>query len=108
MFTVAVVILMGAAGLGANPALIAQTLCFAGEDSTLGSSMAMAAFNLGTAAGSALAGATLSTSLGLVGPPTVGAVITTSALVLLAILAATLRRSVAAHPIERHRVTTGG
>ncbi len=71
--TVALVVLLGAAGLGANPVLIAQTLRYAGAGSTLASSLATAAFNLGTAVGSALAAATLSTSLGLVGPAALGA-----------------------------------
>lgn len=79
--TVALVVLLGAAGLGANPVLIAQTLRYAGAGSTLASSLATAAFNLGTAVGSALAAATLSTSLGLVGPAVLGAAITGTALV---------------------------
>jgi DHA1 family inner membrane transport protein len=84
--TVILVVLLGASGLGANPVLIAQTLRHAGG-STLASSLATAAFNLGTAGGSALAAATLSTSLGLAGPAVVGAAITGSALAPIAVLA---------------------
>jgi DHA1 family inner membrane transport protein len=102
LLAIVAVIVMGAAGLGANPVLIAQTLRFAGEDSTLGSSLATAAFNLGTAGGSAVAAATLSTSLGLVGPPMLGAAITASALVPLWVLAASVRRRAPAHPTEQH------
>jgi predicted MFS family arabinose efflux permease len=60
VIVVVLVVLLGASGLGANPVLITQTLRHAGHGSTLGSSLATSAFNLGTAAGSALAGATLS------------------------------------------------
>ena len=64
VIVVVLVVLLGASGLGANPVLITQTLRHAGHGSTLGSSLATSAFNLGTAAGSALAGATLSGSWG--------------------------------------------
>lgn len=84
---VVLVVLLGACGLGANPVLISQTLQYAGGGSTLAASLATAAFNLGTAGGSALAAATLSTSLGLIGPAVLGAAITGSALVPLAVLA---------------------
>jgi predicted MFS family arabinose efflux permease len=85
--TVLLVVLLGAFGLGANPVLIAQTLRYAGGGSTLASSLATSAFNVGTAGGSALAGLTLSTSLGLAGPAVLGAAITGSALAPLAVLA---------------------
>jgi predicted MFS family arabinose efflux permease len=94
--TVILVVLLGASGLGANPVvLIAQTLRHAGG-STLASSLATAAFNLGTAGGSALAAATLSTSLGLAGPAVLGAAITGSALAPIAALAAIRRRPTSA------------
>ncbi|MCQ4122117.1 MFS transporter [Rhodococcus tibetensis] len=85
---VVVVVLLGASGLGANPVLIAQTLRFAGHG-RLASSLATSAFNLGTAAGSALAATTLSTSLGLAGPAVLGAAVTGSALIPIALLATT-------------------
>ncbi|CDO31398.1 MFS transporter [Mycolicibacterium porcinum] len=84
---VIVVVLLGACGLGANPVLIAQILQHA-CGSTLASGLATAAFNLGTAGGSALAAATLTTSLGLSGPAVLGAAITGSAMVPLATLVA--------------------
>ncbi|MFI6778951.1 MFS transporter [Nocardia sp. NPDC050412] len=85
---VALVVALGASGLGANPVLIAQTMRFAGHGSRLASSLATAAFNLGTAAGSALAATTLSTALGVTGPAVLGATITTTALIPIAFLAA--------------------
>lgn len=53
-----------------------------------GSSLATSAFNLGTAAGSALA-----SSWGLVWPATLGAILTGSALAPIALLATTTRRT---------------
>ncbi|TLF76445.1 MFS transporter [Nocardia cyriacigeorgica] len=88
LVVVVLVVLLGASGLGVNPILIAQTMGFAGPGSRLASSLATAAFNLGTAVGSALAATTLSTSLGVTGPPVLGAVITASALIPVAWLAA--------------------
>jgi DHA1 family inner membrane transport protein len=86
--TVAVflVVLLGGFGLGANPVLIAQMLRYAGGGSTLASSLATAAFNVGTAGGSAVAGLTLSTSLGLAGPAVLGAAVTGLALAPLLVL----------------------
>ncbi|MGV9293902.1 MFS transporter [Amycolatopsis sp. NPDC003676] len=95
---VALVVLLGASGIGANPVLIAQTLRRAGNGSTLASSLATAAFNLGTAIGTALAGETLSTSWGLIGPAALGAVLTGSALLPTALLAATSRRRTTTAP----------
>jgi predicted MFS family arabinose efflux permease len=83
----ALVVLLGATGLGANPVLIAQALRHAGHGSTLASSLATSAFNVGTAAGAALAGVTLTSSWGLTGPPALGVVLTTAALVPLALIA---------------------
>lgn len=91
LIVVVVVVLLGATGLGANPVLIAQTMRHAASGSTLASSLATAAFNLGTAAGSALAATTLTTALGVVSPAVLGAGLTASALIPLAVLAATTR-----------------
>jgi DHA1 family inner membrane transport protein len=73
--------------------LIAQTLRFAGHDSRLASSLATAAFNLGTAGGSALAATTLSSALGVAGPAVLGAAITASALIPVVLLATMVTRS---------------
>lgn len=97
---VGLVVLLGATGLGANPVLIAQTLRHAGRGSTLATSLATSAFNLGTTAGTALAGATLSTSWGLVGPAALGSVVTASALLPIALLALSARRRVDAPTVD--------
>jgi DHA1 family inner membrane transport protein len=98
---VILVVLLGAFGLGANPVLIAEVLRHAGGGSTLASSMATAAFNMGTAGGSALAGVMLSTPLGLTGPAVLGALITGSALMPLTILAVAHRRAGHGHSLRR-------
>ena len=48
---------------------------FAGRAPTLGSALTVAAFNFGTAIGSWIAGLSLDSDLGAVGPATVGAAI---------------------------------
>ena len=101
---VGLVVLLGASGLGANPVLIAQVLRFARPDSRLASSLATAAFNLGTAAGSALAATTLSTSLGIAGPAVLGAGITASALIPIMLLA---RRSQSGPSLRDQQVLVG-
>jgi DHA1 family inner membrane transport protein len=97
---VGLVVLLGATGLGANPVLIAETLRHAGRGSTLATSLATSAFNLGTTVGTALAGATMSTSWGLVGPAAVGSVVTASALLPIALLAFSARRRVDAPTVD--------
>lgn len=106
---VGLVVLLGATGLGANPVLIAQTLRHAGHGSALASSLAVSAFNLGTAAGTALAGATLSSSWGLTGPAALGAVVTGSALLPIALLAlSTTRRHRNDDPTRSHHDNDNG
>ncbi|MEU0196230.1 MFS transporter [Streptomyces afghaniensis] len=73
--TIALVALLGLFGLGANPVLIALAVRFAGRAPTLGSALTVSAFNLGTAAGSWVAGLALESPLGATGPAAVGAVI---------------------------------
>ena len=86
------VVVLGASGLGANPVLISQTLRRAGRDSAIPSSLATSAFNLGTALGAAAAGATLSTGLGVDGPPALGAAVAACAFVPLVVVAVVSRR----------------
>ncbi|MET8976423.1 MFS transporter [Streptomyces sp. NPDC004539] len=69
------IVLLGFFGLGANPVLISLAVRFAGRAPTLGSALTVSAFNLGTAAGSWLAGIGLGSGLGAVGPATVGAAV---------------------------------
>jgi predicted MFS family arabinose efflux permease len=72
---VVLVALLGFFGLGANPVLMSLSVRFAGRAPALGSGLSVSAFNLGTAVGSWIAGLTLGTALGSVGPTVVGAVI---------------------------------
>ncbi|NKE10005.1 MULTISPECIES: MFS transporter [Kocuria] len=71
--TVTLVVLLGVFGLSANSVLIHLAVSHAGRAATLGSGLAVAAFNAGTAIGTTVAGATLAGPLGLSGPATVGA-----------------------------------
>ncbi|WP_034511171.1 MFS transporter [Blastococcus sp. URHD0036] len=71
--TVALVVLLGLLGLSANPVLSALAVRFAGVAPTLGVALSVAAYNLGTAVGSGVAGATLDSGLGATGPVVVGA-----------------------------------
>ena len=64
--------MLGFFGLGANPVLISLAVRYAGRAPTLGSALTVSAFNLGTAAGSWIAGRTLDTTLGATGPAVVG------------------------------------
>jgi DHA1 family inner membrane transport protein len=100
---VGLVVLLGATGLGANPVLIAQTLRHAGHGSALASSLAVSAFNLGTATGAALAGATLSSSWGLIGPAALGSVVTGSALLPISLLALSTTRRHCGDELSRVR-----
>ena len=70
--TVVLVALLGLIGLSANPVLSALAVRFAGVAPTLGVSMSVAAYNLGTAVGSWIAGLTLGSALGATGPAVVG------------------------------------
>lgn len=89
--TIALVVLLGLFGLGANPVLIALAVRFADRAPTLGSSLTVSAFNLGTAVGSWIAGFALESPLGAVGPAAVGMVIATLTLFPVIALALTQR-----------------
>ncbi|MET8339878.1 MFS transporter [Streptosporangium canum] len=73
--TVVLVALLGFFGLGANPVLISLSVRFAGDAPTLASALSVSAFNVGTAAGSWIAGRALDSTLGATGPAVVGAAI---------------------------------
>ncbi|MFF7565732.1 MFS transporter [Streptomyces pseudovenezuelae] len=79
------VFLMGLTGFTVNPVVTALAMRFAGDAPTLTSALTTSAFNTGIAAGSAIAGTALDSSLGLTGPPLVGTVI--AALTLLPLIA---------------------
>ena len=74
--TVVLVALLGLFGLSANPVLTTFAVRFAASAPTLGSSLAVSAFNLGTALGTGAAGALLASPLGVRAPVTLGAAVT--------------------------------
>jgi len=88
--TIALLVLLGFFGLGANPVLISLAVRFAGRAPTLGSALSVSAFNVGTAVGSGIAGAALDSPLGATGPAVVGTVI--AALTLIPTVALARRR----------------
>ncbi|MFF4035421.1 MFS transporter [Streptomyces sviceus] len=81
------VFLMGLTGFTVNPVVTALAMRFAGDAPTLTSALTTSAFNTGIAAGSAIAGTALDSSLGLTGPPLVGTVIAALTLLPLSALA---------------------
>jgi DHA1 family chloramphenicol resistance protein-like MFS transporter len=117
VMTAALVVLLGLFGLGANPVLVSLAMRFAGKASTLASSLSVAAFNIGTAVGSWLAGMALTTQLGATGPAVVGTFIVALTLIPAAALAVGTRREtasatkhrpkplVSATPADNHRAT---
>jgi predicted MFS family arabinose efflux permease len=97
--TVLLVALLGLFGLSANSVLIHLAVSFAGRAATLGSGLAVAGFNTGTAIGTTIAGATLTTPLGLSGPALVGTIIVALTLIPVIALALVSRRA-AAEPVQ--------
>ncbi|MGW7494091.1 MFS transporter [Streptomyces luteogriseus] len=83
------VFLMGLTGFAVNPVVTALAMRFAGDAPTLTSALTTSAFNVGVAGGSWIAGTALDSSLGVTGPPLVGAVI--AALTLLPLIALAVR-----------------
>jgi DHA1 family inner membrane transport protein len=84
---VALVFLMALAGFTVNPVVTSLAVRFAGDAPTLTSALTTSAYNTGIAAGSALAGQALDSSLGLTGPALVGTVSATLTLLPLTALA---------------------
>lgn len=66
--------LLGLTGCSANPILVGLAVRFGGAAPTLASAMATSIFNAGTAIGTAIAAATLTSTLGARGPVLVGLV----------------------------------
>ncbi|MGW1929281.1 MFS transporter [Streptomyces sp. NPDC001919] len=85
---VALIFLMALAGFTVNPVVTSLAVRFAGDAPTLTSALTTSAYNTGIAAGSAVAGTAMNTSLGLTGPALVGTVSAT--LTLLPLIALTL------------------
>jgi len=90
--TTVLLVLLGLFGLGANPVLISLAVRYAGHAPTLGSSLSVAAFNVGTAAASWIGGIALGTGLGVTGPLVVGTAIAALTLVPATVLAVVQRR----------------
>ncbi|MET8274687.1 MFS transporter [Streptomyces sp. NPDC079189] len=89
---VALIFLMALAGFTINPVVTALAVHIAGDAPTLASALSTSAYNTGIAAGSALAGQALTSSLGVTGPALVGAVFAGLTLLPLIALAVTARR----------------
>ena len=96
--TVVLVVLLGLVGLSANPVLSSLAVRFAGPAPTLGVAMSVSAYNLGTAVGSGIAGATLSSGLAVTGPAAVGTGIAALTLIPAITVARIQRRRHAGHP----------
>ncbi|WP_329331223.1 MFS transporter [Streptomyces sp. NBC_00663] len=90
--TIVLVALLGMFGLGANPVLISLAVRFAGRAPTLGSALTVSAFNLGTAAGSWIAGLALGSALGATGPAVVGTAVAALTLIPTIVIALVHRR----------------
>ena len=90
------VVLLGLVGLSANGVLIHLAVRHSGGTGTLGSALQVSAFNVGTAAGTAVAGTVLATAAGISAVPFISAVIVGFAVAPVAILAV-LRRKETAH-----------
>jgi DHA1 family inner membrane transport protein len=88
----ALVVVLGVVGLSANAVLTDLAVGAVPTAPTLGSALAVAAFNAGTAVSTAVAAASLHTDLGAVGPVVIGAVVAALTLVPALMLAAGQRR----------------
>ena len=87
------VVVLGLFGLSANGVLIHLAVHHAGPAGGFGSALAVSAFNAGTAIGTPIGGAMLSTSLGTHGPALLGAGIVALTLVPAILLAVRRRRT---------------
>lgn len=85
--TVVLVVLLGATGMAVTAIATPLAVRFGHRSPSLAAALAVSAFNVGIAAGSAFAGAALGSALGTTGPEVVGAVMVCLGLVPLAILA---------------------
>ncbi|MFC6063906.1 MFS transporter [Streptomyces ochraceiscleroticus] len=92
---VALVVLLGAAGMSTNPILVGEVVRIAGPGRALSMALATSSFQVGIAVGSWLGGVAFSSALGLKGPSMTGLALLLAALLPLGILAATRRRATA-------------
>jgi len=103
---IAAVVALGLFGLSANSVLIHLAVRFAGTAATLGSALSVAAFNVGTAVTTPIAGAALTSPLGLDGPAVVGTSIVALTLIPTIALARIRRRAAAATQTSDHNLRT--
>jgi predicted MFS family arabinose efflux permease len=106
--TIVLVVLLGASGMAVTAIATPLAVRFGHHSPSLAAALAVSAFNVGIAAGSALAGAALESSLGTTGPEIVGAVMVLLGLVPLAVLGAlraTTQRDDAIEPDQIHAPT---
>lgn len=89
---VTLIFLMALTGFTINPVVTALAVRFAGDAPTLTSALTTSAYNTGIAAGSALAGQALASSLGVTGPALIGALFTGLTLLPLIALATAAQR----------------
>jgi len=93
--TVVALFLMGGFGFGTVPGLQSRIMGYAGEAPTLASGANIGAFNVGNALGAWAGGVGIAAGLGYTSPIWIGAAITATALVVMAIAAALARRDAA-------------
>lgn len=107
---VAAVILISLAGLTGftvNPITVSLGVAFGHRAPNLAPALGTSAFNVGIAAGSAMAGVALDSSLGDLGPVTVGVVLTAGTIVVLSTLAVVVRHRAADAPRGGDRAVAG-
>ncbi|WP_334152836.1 MFS transporter [Microbacterium sp.] len=90
--TMAILVLMGGFGFGTVPGLQSRIMRYAGGAPTLASGANIGAFNVGNALGAWAGGVGISAGLGYTSPIWIGAALTASALVVMAIAAAAAHR----------------
>ncbi|MGJ0390104.1 MFS transporter [Microbacterium sp. CGR1] len=90
--TIGILVLMGAFGFGTVPGLQSRIMHYAGGAPTLASGANIGAFNVGNALGAWAGGLGIAAGLGYTSPIWIGAAITASALVVMAIAVVTARR----------------
>jgi DHA1 family inner membrane transport protein len=90
--TMVILVLMGGFGFGTVPGLQSRIMRYAGGAPTLASGANIGAFNVGNALGAWAGGIGISAGLGYTSPIWIGAALTASALVVMAIAVRTARR----------------
>ena len=96
--TIVILVLMGGFGFGTVPGLQSRIMQYAGGAPTLASGANIGAFNVGNALGAWAGGVGISAGLGYTSPIWIGAAITASALVVMAIATALARPARAVSP----------